>query len=150
MAYDPFCDKGIYDEVFLETRLFFAVPNMNPILPGHTLVVPKRHVLGINELSGEEMADFGAMMGRLIPGLLEAHGTDSYNMAINCGEIAGMSVAHMHVHVIPRHRSDVFRRKGVDALYESLDKGEPLGRAFKEEVAKMRKLFRYEPAAREG
>ena|SRR5271157_1355514 len=149
MAYDPFCDSGIYEEVFLETDHFIAVLNIHPILPGHTLVVPKRHVLEITELSGEEMADMGTMLGRLLPKLLKEYGTDSYNMAINTGKIAGMSVAHMHLHVVPRHMSDVFRKEGVDALYEELEKeGRPLARDFKEEIARMRKLFRYEAAKR--
>lgn len=148
-AYDPFCDIKIYGEVFLETGHFFAIPNLHPVLPGHTLVVPKRHVLGITELRGEEMADLGLILGRLMPKLLEEHDTDSYNMAINSGEIAGMSVSHMHLHVIPRHKSDVFQREGVDALYRSVDKGASPAKDFEGEVARMRKLFRYAPRARE-
>ncbi len=123
MPYDPFCKGKIYEEVFLETEHFFAVPNLHPILPGHTIVAPKRHVLLITELSGEEMADLGSILGRLLPKLLEEYGTDSYNIVINSGETAGMSVEHMHLHVVPRRGDDVFRKAWADAFQDSLEKG---------------------------
>lgn len=137
------------DEVFLETEHFSAVPNLHPILPGHTLVIPKRHVLEITDLSDGEIADLKLILGRLLPALLKAHGADSYNLSINSGEAAGMSIAHLHVHVVPRHKSDAFQKEGIKAFYSSLEnETPPPSRDFAAEVARMRKLFRYAAAGR--
>jgi bis(5'-adenosyl)-triphosphatase len=144
MEYDPFCDKEMRWEVFLETEHFFAVPNLHPILPGHVLVVPKRHVKVITELSGTEIADLKQILDLLLPRLLKAHGTDSYNLSINSGSAAGMSIPHLHVHVVPRHKSDAFQKEGIKAFYTSLENETPPASAnFEAEVAELRKLFKY-------
>jgi bis(5'-adenosyl)-triphosphatase len=150
LAPDPFCSAEMLDEVFLETEHFFAVPNLHPVLPGHTLVIPRRHVIGITELSGEEMADLRDILSRLLPVLLKAHGADSYNLSINNGEAAGMSVKHLHVHVVPRHKADSFQKEGLTAFYNSLEnETPPASRDFGAEVVRMRKLFGFRPRARE-
>jgi bis(5'-adenosyl)-triphosphatase len=149
MAYDPFCGKEMRDEVFLETEHFFAVPNLHPILPGHVLVVPKRHVKGITELGSAEVADLKRILDLLLPRLLEANGTDSYNLSINNGIAAGMSIPHMHVHVVPRHRTDAFQKEGIKAFYTSLENETPQASGnFEAEVAALRKLFKYESGER--
>lgn len=149
MPFDPFCGDEVYEEAFLETEHFLAVPNLHPVLPGHVLVVPKRHVAEVTELSGEEMADLRVILGRLLPKLLKAYDTDSYNLAINKGEVAGMSIAHMHIHIVPRHDSDAFQKKELDAFYEGVNKsGAPASNRFKEDIVMLRKLFRYAPAMR--
>jgi bis(5'-adenosyl)-triphosphatase len=148
MAQDPFCGEGVYEEVFLETGHFLAIPNLHPVLPGHVLIVPKRHVIEITELGADEMADLRLMLERLLPTLLGEYKTDSYNLAINRGRAAGMSIAHLHVHVVPRHPGDAFQKEGLNAFYSTIEsESSPLSKDFEGEIERMRRLFKYVPAA---
>jgi len=147
---DPFCDKSIRSEVFLETKHFAAIPDTWPVLPGHSLVIPKRHVTSILELSSEELIDLGVMLNRLIPKLIKAYDADSYNLSINAGASAGMIIGHMHIHVVPRRRGDYLQKAGIRAFYTELGKeGKERAVKFDADLERLRNIFRYEPKERE-
>jgi histidine triad (HIT) family protein len=132
--------------VFLETRHFVAILNISPILPGHTVVFPKRHSLSMLELEDAEMVDLRELLGRLLPGLLKLYGASGYNLAVNCGESAGMSVEHLHLHVIPRRKGDSFQASGIRSLYSALSKeeGHALGSEnYEAELQKLKKAFKH-------
>ncbi len=146
MPNDPFCGKGILSEVFLETRHFLAVPNIRPILPGHVVVFPKRHAASLLELDDEEMLDMREMLSRLLPTLLRLYVSGSYNLAVNQGESAGMTIGHLHLHVLPRREGDSFQAAGLRALYTALSKEEGTAlepKGFEAELRRLRKAFRY-------
>ncbi len=74
-----------------------AFRDIQPQAPVHLLVVPRRHVASLNE------ADDGALLGRLLLAARKAaalEGLAQYRLVINCGEQAGQSVFHLHVHVL--------------------------------------------------
>ena len=84
-----------------------AVYDTYPVSPGHVLVIPRRHALTIWDLSDEEYASCFALV-RQARAIIEArHGTDAFNVGVNCGVLAGQSVMHAHIHLIPRYRGDV-------------------------------------------
>lgn len=77
-----------------------------PVSPGHTLVIPKRHVQSFFELSPEEQAEMLGLLQTAKATLdreFEAHG---YNIGINDGPAAGQTIPHLHIHLIPRFRGD--------------------------------------------
>ena len=78
-----------------------------PVSPGHSLVIPKRHIGSWFEASEEERS---AMLQLLDDAklLLEAElRPDGYNIGINDGPAAGQTVPHLHMHLIPRFKGDV-------------------------------------------
>ena len=101
-----FCNtKG--EKLVAENALAQAVYDTYPVSPGHVLVIPRRHVATIWDLSEEEYASCFALV-RQARAIIEArHGTNAFNVGVNCGVLAGQSVMHAHIHLIPRYRGDV-------------------------------------------
>lgn len=102
----PFCEKTKPD-YFIERGQFAAIYNISPILPGHSLVIPKKHIESLFELSDEELSAF-MLLGRDVAKLLmDVFNTDAFDWAIQEKEAAGQSVAHLHMHVVPRKIGDL-------------------------------------------
>jgi histidine triad (HIT) family protein len=84
-----------------------AFLDRSPLFPGHTLVVPRRHVVTLADL---DPAEVGPLFRRVqhvasvLPGALDATGTFVAN-----NNVVSQSVAHLHVHVVPRRRGDGLR-----------------------------------------
>ena len=99
-------------EVLASNAAAIAVFDSFPVSPGHALVLPRRHVVTIWELDAAEYeACFGLV--REVKELLEGRfSPDGFNVGVNCGEAAGQSVWHAHIHVIPRYRGDTPSPKG--------------------------------------
>jgi len=118
--YCPFCDKG-ESESFLSSKNFLAIYNIAPVLPGHSLVIPKRHVESLFDLTDEELAEF-MLMGRNVASLLKkAVNTEAFDWAIQEKEEAGQSVPHLHMHVVPRKIGDL---PNPGDWYQELEKSE--------------------------
>lgn len=80
--------------------------DINPISPGHTLVIPKRHCEAIHEMSPEEAAHIGRCLPALAAAVKAAVGAEGLNVLQNNGTCAGQAVAHLHFHLIPRWPGD--------------------------------------------
>lgn len=92
--------------VFAENDLAFAFPTNIPITPGHSLVVPKRVVVTIDELTEAEilaMHQLIMIVKSALGGVVHAEG---FNLAWNEGADYGQSVPHLHVHIVPRSPGD--------------------------------------------
>lgn len=77
-----------------------------PITPGHTLVIPRRHVASFFEVTAEERLAMLALLDRA-KSLLDAEFAPAgYNIGINDGPAAGQTVPHLHLHLIPRYAGD--------------------------------------------
>ncbi|MGQ0464794.1 MAG: DEAD/DEAH box helicase family protein [Sporichthyaceae bacterium] len=88
--------------------LAFAVADRYPVSPGHTLVVPRRHVSDWWSATREEQTALLQLVDevkRLLDEVVPK--PDGYNVGFNAGAAAGQTVDHMHVHVIPRYAGDV-------------------------------------------
>ncbi|WP_338046597.1 DEAD/DEAH box helicase family protein [Polyangium spumosum] len=92
--------------------LAFAVPDLYPVSPGHTLVIPRRLIATWFEATPEEQAAIFQLVDEVKRKLDAEHSPDGYNIGINAGEAAGQTVMHLHVHVIPRYRGDVDDPRG--------------------------------------
>ncbi|MFO7893046.1 MAG: HIT family protein [Longimicrobiales bacterium] len=102
----PFCDLAP-DRILRSAPHARAIPDAYPVTPGHTLVVPTRHVAGLYDLPAEEQAALWELAGEVRAALVASHDPDGFNIGINDGEAAGQTVGHAHIHVIPRYGGDV-------------------------------------------
>jgi diadenosine tetraphosphate (Ap4A) HIT family hydrolase len=108
----PFCEPRAADQVIGQNASAFAVPDGYPVSPGHTLVIPRRHVADILELSADETVDVLRLVGEVIARLKTERLPDGFNVGVNIGRAAGQTVMHAHVHVIPRFAGDHPRPEG--------------------------------------
>ncbi len=89
-----------------ENDLAWSFPGNMPITPGHMLVVPKRCVARYEDLTSEEKSAVEELRVRLVVVLKKLFGADGFNFAWNDGKIAGQSVPHFHLHIVPRKTGD--------------------------------------------
>ena len=80
----------------------YAFLDIHPATKGHTLVIPRKHVVLVQDLSSEEMSALFRTVHRLVGPIQEAMDTPASNITINNGRAAGQLVPHVHVHIIPR------------------------------------------------
>lgn len=107
--------------VFALTPLSYAFVNLKPVVPGHVLVSPLRLVKRFADLSADEVSDLWLLAQR-VGRAVEAHyGAGSLTLAIQDGPLAGQTVPHVHIHVLPRRPNDFPKN---DQVYDEIDKGE--------------------------
>lgn len=108
----PFCARIEAGSVALTSRFASAFPDGFPLNPGHTLVVPRRHIADFFELDDEEQADVWHLVATVRRTLSQHEAPAGFNIGINVGAAAGQTVGHAHVHVIPRYAGDVEDPRG--------------------------------------
>ncbi|MBL7978553.1 MAG: HIT domain-containing protein [Bacteroidetes Order II. Incertae sedis bacterium] len=103
----PFCSPIVENVVFAEDATCRAIYNLSPILPGHTLVIPKRHVVRIAELSADEWVGFWDFARQMATFIMTCFHADGCDWTIQDGRSAGQTVEHLHLHLIPRYTGDL-------------------------------------------
>jgi len=104
----PFYDK----EKIAENEYAFAVYDEYPVAEGHTLVVPKKEIKDFFELDTEEYNACFALVKQVRKMLIDVYQPKGFNIGINNGPIAGQTIPHAHIHIIPRYEGDVENPKG--------------------------------------
>ena len=96
-----------------ENDLFYVIRDGYPVTSLHTLIIPKRHVETYFGLTEAEVLSMNIMINKHKE-LIEKEDTtvSGFNIGINCGEDAGQTVFHCHVHLIPRRKGDMDEPKG--------------------------------------
>ena len=110
-----FCDVQTMgrNRIIAENSLAYAIRDGFPVTEFHTLLIPKRHTIDYFGLVPAEVSAINQLMDAQRKFLLVADPTiGGFNIGMNCGEIAGQSVWHCHVHLIPRRKGDVEFPKG--------------------------------------
>lgn len=79
-----------------------AFLDINPLSPGHTLLISKQQVRTLGELSDDAAAAIGRVLPRLCRAVTQATGITDYNILQNNGELAHQAVPHVHFHIIPK------------------------------------------------
>jgi diadenosine tetraphosphate (Ap4A) HIT family hydrolase len=93
--------------------LSYAIRDGNPVTPLHTLIIPQRHVESFFDLRGGERNAIFALLDEMKADIQHKDDTvEGFNIGVNNGEVAGQSVPHVHVHLIPRRRGDVENPRG--------------------------------------
>ena len=85
-----------------EDDLVLAFLDIQPIAPGHTLVIPKEPARTFDELSEASAAALGRALPKLCRAVKQATGVDAYNILQNNGSEAHQAVFHVHIHIIPK------------------------------------------------
>jgi diadenosine tetraphosphate (Ap4A) HIT family hydrolase len=94
------------DEILIDGPIAMARIDTHPVSPGHTLIIPKRHVASFFETTEEERLAMLTLLDEAKAILDKKHKPDGYNIGINGGEAAGQTVMHLHIHLIPRYKGD--------------------------------------------
>ena len=103
----PFCSRIDTSPDLLADGAAVAIPDAFPLNPGHTLVIPRRHVADLFDLNPVEQVDVWRLAAKVRARLMEEHRPDGFNVGLNVGAAGGQTVGHAHVHVIPRFHGDV-------------------------------------------
>jgi diadenosine tetraphosphate (Ap4A) HIT family hydrolase len=109
-----FCrrDDRQLNTIVRENATFFARYDNYPATDGHVEVVPKRHVESLFELTPEEVFEAYSLLCEVQKIVTEKYRPDGYTIGVNEGRAAGQSIAHLHIHLIPRRHGDVLDPRG--------------------------------------
>ena len=100
--------REIKASLVYEDEEFLAFLDLFPVHPGHTLVVPKRHVPDLASCEEDLAARLFGLARRLAPAVTRAAGAEGFNVWTANGRVAGQEVFHLHLHLLPRHADDAF------------------------------------------
>ncbi|KAF8336985.1 HIT-like protein [Cantharellus anzutake] len=117
-----FSSFDVTKQVFYRSAKTFAMVNINPIVPGHVLVVPDRIVPRLKDLSGEEIADIFLTANTVGQVVEREYDAESLTIAVQDGPAAGQTVPHVHVHILPRKFTDFGGRN--DEVYPAIEYSE--------------------------
>lgn len=118
--YCPFCPEGVLDvQKFYEDELVVALYTHKPVFPGHSLIIPKRHVERFEELNEEEILQIYQVIKKVNHAAEKTFGTSSYLILQKNGKEVGQQVPHLHFHYIPRKAGDDSTLKFLYKIYIS-------------------------------
>jgi len=101
------------NEKIINGKLAFVRLDKFPVSNLHSLVIPKRHFESFFDITEEELLEINELINIRKEQILKEDKTVmGFNIGINIGEVAGQSVFHLHVHLIPRRVGDVENPKG--------------------------------------
>jgi diadenosine tetraphosphate (Ap4A) HIT family hydrolase len=103
----PFCERLRFANVSSAGGMAVAFADRFPVADGHMLVVPRRHLPRLEDLPVSEWQDVFELVRETARELVASTDVDGVNVGVNSGAVAGQTVEHAHVHVIPRRFGDV-------------------------------------------
>ena len=107
-----FC-KTNQNELIFENDLAYASSDSYPVSQFHSLVVPKRCIENYFELNDKEILACNDLIKKLKKKIIsEDKSVEGFNIGTNAGKVAGQSIFHCHIHVIPRRKGDVDNPQG--------------------------------------
>jgi bis(5'-adenosyl)-triphosphatase len=121
-------------EVFYLTPLSMGLVNLKPVVPGHVLLIPRRVVKRFTELTSDEVTDLFQSAARVAPLIEREFGGQSLTLTIQDGAMAGQTVEHVHLHIIPRRKGDYFDNDDIYPDINLREKQMAAGLADFEEV----------------
>lgn len=101
------------ERIIAENELAYAIEDAYPVTPGHVLAIPKRHVEDYFSLYQPELNAINRLLSEQRHRLLDAdQEIEGFNIGNNTGVVAGQTIMHCHIHLIPRRRADVGEPRG--------------------------------------
>jgi diadenosine tetraphosphate (Ap4A) HIT family hydrolase len=101
----PFCNLPP-QRILRMGELCLASADAYPVSPGHTLIIPRRHVASFFDTTAEEKRELFELLAWCREELLARCQPAGFNIGINDGAAAGQTVMHVHIHLIPRYAGD--------------------------------------------
>lgn len=99
-------NKEIPSKLIYEDDDFYAMLDIAPATKGHVLILPKEHASTMSELSDDKLSKILILAKKIIEAMKKVHGFTDYNIIQNNGRLAGQTVNHYHLHLIPRYSVD--------------------------------------------
>ncbi len=96
----------IPSKTLYEDEQFRVILDLGPATKGHALILPKEHYANLYELPDETAGAVLKLAKKMATIMTEKLGCDGFNLVQNNGEVAGQTVFHFHMHLIPRYEND--------------------------------------------
>lgn len=147
----PFCNEKIETSVFLEKGRYMALYNIAPVLPGHSLVVPRKHITSLLSLNNTELFDFFETARATLQILMKAFNTDAFDWSLQEKPEAGQTIEHLHLHIVPRMKNDLkspgdwypLVSGNDDTIIDSLNRQRLNDQALVQIVTELKKIAQY-------
>lgn len=113
----------IPSKTLYEDDSFRVILDLGPATKGHALIIPKEHYANLYELPEETAGEVMKLAKKMAVKMTERLGCEGFNLVQNNGELAGQTVFHFHMHMIPRYQADEQKIgwKPQDATQEELE-----------------------------
>ena len=86
--------------MFYETQNFVCFYNIRPVFPGHSLIIPKRHMTTMLRMNEYEIEELPSVVKLAMVALKKAYKPQGFNLVVQEGSAAGASVKHLHFHLL--------------------------------------------------
>ena len=96
----------IPSKTLYEDDKFRVILDLGPASKGHALILPKEHYADLYELPEETAGEVMKLAKKMATQMTQRLGCEGFNLVQNNGELAGQTVFHFHMHLIPRYRED--------------------------------------------
>jgi histidine triad (HIT) family protein len=96
----------IPSKTIYEDEKFRVILDLGPATKGHALILPKEHYANLYELPEEMAGNVMKLAKKMATQITEKLGCEGFNLVQNNGDLAGQTVYHFHLHLIPRYRAD--------------------------------------------
>ena len=101
------------EELQFENQLAYSSIDSYPVSEFHSLIIPKRHIVTYLELTNEEIQACNELILKTKDIILKQDSSvKGFNIGTNAGKVAGQSIMHCHIHLIPRREGDVENPQG--------------------------------------
>ena len=107
-----FCDTQ-RQKIIFENKLIYATYDSYPVSKFHSLIIPKRHIDNYFKLSKEELISINQIIHKIKNEIdSKDKSVKGFNIGTNSGKVAGQTIMHCHIHLIPRREDDVVNPQG--------------------------------------
>ncbi|MCH5249769.1 MAG: HIT family protein [Lachnospiraceae bacterium] len=96
----------IPSKTLYEDEKFRVILDLGPAAKGHALILPKNHYANLYELPDEVASNVMLLAKKMASQMTDRLSCDGFNLVQNNGEVAGQTVFHFHMHLIPRYKDD--------------------------------------------
>ncbi|MGB0934447.1 MAG: HIT family protein [Alphaproteobacteria bacterium] len=113
---------SVEGRIIVQNDLAMCFPALMPVVPGHLLIAPIRPVSAFEDMTESEVLAVFSLMKKIKKALVSVFNADGFNHAWNQSKVAGQSVNHFHLHVLPRKAGDtgITKYEPRDFLYRSM------------------------------
>ncbi|MEK7274676.1 MAG: HIT domain-containing protein [Candidatus Desantisbacteria bacterium] len=99
-------EKVVQIDVYRSQDMIISL-NLYPYNPGHVMIFPNRHIKDIRELNEEETNQIQSLTIKTLDVLDRLYAPSGYNIGYNMGNVAGASIEHLHLHIVPRYKNEL-------------------------------------------
>jgi ATP adenylyltransferase len=108
-----FCKKKNYKIISSSDYFFIIRDTVYPVTKYHTLIITNRHISSYFDLNNDELKDLNQLLKKQKKELeILDKDISGFNIGVNIGKVAGQSIMHCHIHLIPRRKDDVEDPRG--------------------------------------